>query len=224
VPPAVRKPRVILTDDHTLVAEGFAKLLEADFDVVGCFSEGRTLLDQAATLEPDVVIMDLAMPLLNGIDAGHQLKKLLPSVKIIVLTVCEDAEVAASLMREWASGFLLKKSASVELLKAIREVLQGKSYVTTYLTQSLIESFIRNPLPVEKKPLTERQREVLQLLAEGGTLKEIANVLKLATRTVAYHKYRIMEEYGLKTNSDLVLLAIEQRIIAGPSNLDLKPR
>jgi DNA-binding NarL/FixJ family response regulator len=224
VQPATGKPRVILTDDHALVAEGFAKLLEDEFEVVGCFSDGRTLLDQAVTLEPDVVILDLAMPLLNGIDAGYQLKKLRPSVKIIVLTVCEDAEVAASLMRQWASGFLLKKSASAELLKAIREVLHGRSYVTTYLTQSLIENFIRNPLPAEKKPLTERQREVLQLLAEGGTLKEIANVLKLATRTVAYHKYRIMEEYGLKTNSDLVLLALEQRIIAGPSSLASKPR
>ena len=218
------KPRVILTDDHTLVAEAFAKLLEPDFNVVGCFSDGRTLLEHAERLKPDVVILDLAMPQLNGIDAGDRLKKLLPSVKIIVLTVCEDAEVAASLVRQWASGFLLKKSASAELLKAIHEVLRGKSYVTTQLRQSLVENFIRNPGPAEKKTLTERQREVLQLLAEGGTLKEVASALNLAIRTVAYHKYRIMEEQGLKTNSDLVLLALEQRIIAGPPRLTEKSR
>jgi DNA-binding NarL/FixJ family response regulator len=213
------KPRIVLTDDHTLVAEGFAKLLQPEFQVVGYFADGRSLLENVVELRPDVVILDLGMPLLNGIDAGQRLKELLPSVRIIVVTVCEDAEVASSILRHWASGFLLKKSASAELIKAIREVLQGKSYVTTCLTQRLIEKFIRNPAPTQARHLTSRQREVLQLIAEGGTLKEIAGELNLAPRTVAYHKYRIMQEFGLKTNSDLILLAIQEHVISGPEKL-----
>jgi len=220
--PVGGKPRIILTDDHTLISEGVARLLEPEFEIVGRFSDGRTLLEHAEQLEPDVVIMDLAMPYLNGIDAGQRLKALLPNTKIVVLTVCEDAEVAATVMRQWASGYLLKKSASAELLTTVREVLHGRSYVTTHLTQDLIQNFIRNPVPAEKKQLTARQREVLQLLAEGGTLKEVAKVLGLATRTVAYHKYRLMEEHGLRTNSDLVLLALAEKVISAPSNLSSK--
>jgi DNA-binding NarL/FixJ family response regulator len=215
------KPRIVIADDHTLVAEGVARLLQPEFEIAGHFSDGRALLENAPRLKPDVVILDLAMPQLNGIDAGQRLKELLPHVKIIVLTVSEDVEIASAVLSRWASGFLLKKSASAELMKAIRDVLQGKSYVTKHLEQRLLDKFIQNPSPAKGKSLTARQREVLQLLAEGGTLKGIADELKLTPRTVAYHKYRIMQEFGLKTNSDLVLLALKERVISGPEKLSM---
>jgi DNA-binding NarL/FixJ family response regulator len=210
------KPRIILTDDHTLVAAAFAKLLQPEFKIAGSLPNGRSLLEHAPKLKPDVVILDLEMPLLNGIDAGERLKELLPDVKIVVLTVCEDPEVASNVLRRWASAFVLKKSASAELIKAIREVLLGRSYVASCLTQRLIGKFIQDPATTPTKSLTPRQREVLQLLAEGGTLKGVASELNLAPRTVAYHKYRMMREFGLKTNSDLILFAIKERVISGP--------
>lgn len=217
------KPRIVLADDHTLVAEGIAKLLLPEFDVVGKFSDGRTLLEYAPKLKPDVVLLDLQMPLLNGIDAGQRLKEHVPNAKIIVLTVCEDTEVAASVLHRWASGYLLKKSITGELIEAIRAVLSGKSFVTTHLAQKLLDRFIHAPsATVSPRNLTDRQREVLQLLVEGKTLKEIANILELAPRTVAYHKYRIMQDFGLKSNSDLVLLALREHIISPSERLSFR--
>ena len=211
----MRKARVLLADDHTLVVEAFTKLLEPEFEVVGTVADGRALLALAPRLNPDVVVIDLGMPLLNGMDAGHELKHLLPQAKLIVLTMSEDYDLAAEALRHWASAYLLKKSAGSELLKAIREVLKGKTYVTPKVAQRLLEEFVRNPRP-ERRALTPRQREVLQLLAEGRTMKEVAAILNVATRTVAFHKYRIMEEYGLKTNSDLVRFAIREHIVNQP--------
>src|SRR3974390_1265182 len=202
--------RVLLADDHTLVVDAFKKLLEPEFEVVGTVSNGRALLRTAYELKPDVVVVDLGMPLLNGADAGQELKKLLPQTKLLVVTMNEDYELAADALRHWASGFLLKKSAGSELTKAIREILKGKSYVTPRVAQRLLEEFIRDPRPDRTKHLTPRQREVLQLLAEGRNMKEIAAILNVATRTVAFHKYRIMEEFGLKTNSELLRLAIKE--------------
>ena len=210
----MRKPRVLLADDHTLVVEAFIKLLEPEFEVVGTVADGRALLASAPQLNPDVVVLDLGMPLLNGMDAGHELKRLLPQAKLIVLTMSEDYDLAAEALRHWASAYLLKKSASSELVRAIREVLKGKTFVTPRVAQRLLEEFVRDPRPDRGKALTPRQREVLQLLAEGRTMKEVAAILNVATRTVAFHKYRIMEEYGLKTNSDLVRFAIRERIVA----------
>ena len=210
----MRKPRVLLADDHTLVVEAFIKLLEPEFEVVGTVADGRALLASASQLNPDVIVLDLGMPLLNGMDAGHELKRLLPQAKLIVLTMSEDYDLAAEALRHWASAYLLKKSASSELVRAIREVLKGKTFVTPRVAQRLLEEFVRDPRPDRGKALTPRQREVLQLLAEGRTMKEVAAILNVATRTVAFHKYRIMEEYGLKTNSDLVRFAIRERIVA----------
>jgi DNA-binding NarL/FixJ family response regulator len=210
------KPRVLLADDHMLVVEAFKKLLESDFEIVGTVADGRTLLSAAQKIKPDVVVLDLGMPLLNGMDAGEQLKKLLPATKIIVLTMSEDFDLAAHALRSWASAYLLKKSAGSELVQAIREVLKGRSYVTPKVAQRLLEEFVRDPRPDRTKNLTPRQREVLQLLAEGRTMKEVAAVLNVATRTVAFHKYRIMEEFGLKTNSDLVRFAIKEHIVTQP--------
>jgi len=202
-----------LADDHTLVAEAFSRLLEPQFDVLGTATDGRTLLEKAAQLKPDVILLDLSMPVLNGFEAGERLKKLLPHAKLIVVTMNEDAEVAAEVLRRWASGFLLKKSASTELVAAIQQVLQGKTFVTSQMTQSLLDKFVRNPDLHRSRTLTSRQREVLQLLAEGRTMKEAAAVLHVTPRTVAFHKYKIMEEFELKTNSDLLRFAIRERII-----------
>jgi DNA-binding NarL/FixJ family response regulator len=210
----MRKARILLADDHTLVLEAFTKLLESRFEIVGTATDGRALLEKAEQLRPDVVLMDLSMPILNGFQAGERLKKLLPQVKTIVLTMTEDADVAADVLRSWASGFLLKKSASGELVRAIEEVLKGKSFVTAHLKQNLLDRFVRDPQG-KAKSLTPRQREVLQLLAEGHTMKEAADILDVTPRTVAFHKYKIMEEFELKTNSDLLRFAMKERIVTG---------
>ena len=207
------KARVLLADDHTLVAEAFKRLLEPEFEVVGTVGDGRALLRVAPELKPDVVLVDLNMPLLNGLDASEQLKQLLPRTKIIVLTMNEDAEIAHETLRTWASGYLLKKSAGSELLKAVREVLNGAKYVTPALEDELAGLISTDSRPEAARALTPRQREVLQLLAEGHTMKEAAAILNVATRTVAFHKYRIMHEFGLENNSDLLRLAIKQRLV-----------
>jgi DNA-binding NarL/FixJ family response regulator len=208
------KPRILLADDHMLIVEAFKKLLEPQFDVVGMVHDGRKLLQVAPVLKPDVVLIDIGMPMLNGFDAGRQLKKMLPSVKLIVLTVSEDYELAVEALREWASGYLLKSSAGSELVKAIVDVLQGKQYVTPRIAKRQEEEFVRDPRPNRVKNLTARQREVLQLLGEGRSMKEAAAELQVATRTIAFHKYRIMEEHGLRTNSDLVRFAIKQHVLS----------
>ena len=208
------RPRILLADDHTLIVEAFKKLLESEFEIVGTVPDGRKLLQVAPALRPDVVLLDLGMPMLNGFDAGRQLKKLLPNVKLIVLTVNEDYDLAVEALGEWASGYLLKSSASSELVKAIWEVLRGKQYVTPQIAKRQLEEFVRDPRPNRIRVLTARQREVLQLLGEGRSMKEAAFELQVATRTIAFHKYRIMEEHGLKTNSDLVIFAIKQNVLS----------
>jgi len=210
------QPRVLLADDHTMVVEAFRKLLELEFEIVGTVGDGRTLVTAAPGLKPDVIVIDISMPLLNGMDAGRELKRLLPRTKLIALTMNEDCEVASEALRSWASGYLLKKSAGSELVKAIREVLKGKSYVTPKVAQQLLDRFVRDPRRDHDKELTPRQRQVLQLLAEGRTMKETADFLHVTPRTIAFHKYRIMEEFGLKTNSDLVKFAIRERVVSPP--------
>ncbi len=207
------KPRVLLADDHVLVAEAFKKLLEPECEVVGIATDGRALLREAPALNADVVLLDLNMPLLNGFDAGEQLKQALPKLKIIVLTMNEDAEIAAETLGKWASGYLLKKSAGSELLKAVQEVLRGEKYVTPAVQKALEALSPRESNGEGPRTLTPRQREVLQLLAEGHTMKEAAAILHVATRTVAFHKYRIMEDFGLSNNSELLRFAIKQRVV-----------
>ena len=209
------RPSVLLADDHTMVLEAFKKLLDPEFDVVGTVSDGRALLSVAPSLKPEVIVLDLGMPELSGMEAGVQLKKLLPRVKLIVLTMNEDPDVANEALRRWASGYLLKNSAGAELIKAIREVLHGRNYITPRVAQRLEDQFVRDPRPINKRALTSRQKEVLQLLAEGRTMRETADVLHVTPRTVAFHKYRIMEDFGLRTTSDLVKFAIRERVISG---------
>ncbi len=206
--------RVLLADDHTLLLGAFEKLLEHEYTVVGAVSDGRALLSAAAELRPDVIVLDIAMPLLNGLDAARQLKKTMPKIKLIFLTMNEDPNVASEAFRAGASGYLLKTSASSELSKAIKEALCGRSYVTPVITQGMVESFIRQPGGDRDAPkLTPRQREVLQLLAEGRSMKEAANILNITSRTVAFHKYRMMEQFNLKNNVDLIQFALRESIV-----------
>ena len=206
--------RVLLADDHTLLLEAFEKLLEPDYTVVGAVSDGRALLSAAVELKPDVIVLDIAMPLLNGLDAARQLKKTMPKIKLIFLTMNEDPNVANEAFRAGASGYLLKTSASSELSKAIKEALCGRSYITPVITQGMVESFIRRPGDDQDTPkLTPRQREVLQLLAEGRSMKEAAKILNITPRTVAFHKYRMMEQLNLMNNADLIQFALRESIV-----------
>jgi DNA-binding NarL/FixJ family response regulator len=208
------RPGILLADDHTLVVEAFKRLLEPEFDIVGTVSDGRTLLAVAPQSKPDVIVLDIGMPQLSGMEAGTELKRILPRTKLIVLTMNEDPDIAREAVAHWASGYLLKKSAGSELITAIREALRGRSYVTPRVALRLQDEFVRDPRPDHKKGLTPRQRQVLQLLAEGRTMKEVAETLHVTPRTVAFHKYRIMEDFGLKTNSDLVKFAIREKVIS----------
>ena len=210
------RARILLADDHTLVVEGFRKILEPEFEIAGVVSDGRALLTVALQQKPDVIVLDIGMPLVSGVDAGRELKRLIPRTKLIVLTMNEDADIAREALRRWASAYLLKKSAGSELINAVREVLKGRTYVTPRLAQQLMDQFVRDPRLGRTKELTPRQREVLHLLAEGRTMKETADLLHLTPRTIAFHKYRIMEEFGLKTNSDLVGFAIRERLVSPP--------
>ena len=209
-------PRIIIADDHTLVAEACKKLLESDYEIVATVGDGRSLVRAAAELRPQLIIVDVSMPLLNGLDAGEQVKELIPSVKLDYLTMNHDADLAAEAFRRGASGFLLKTCAASELAIAVREVLRGKSYLSPMIAKDTVDFLLRQDkaLVEEGQKLTERQREVLQLLAEGKCMKEVAGVLNVTTRTVAFHKYRIMEVLNVKSNAELVQYAIRQHLIA----------
>ena len=209
-------PRIIIADDHTLVAEACRKLLEQDYEVVATVSDGRALVRAVAELRPHLVIVDVAMPILNGVDAGQQAKELIPSVKLIFLTMNHDADLAAEAFRRGASGYLVKTCAASELVVAVREVLRGKSYLSPMIAKDTVDFLLRQDkkLVDEAERLTERQREVLQLLAEGKCMKDVASVLNVTTRTVAFHKYRIMEVLNIKTNAALIQYAIRNHLIA----------
>jgi DNA-binding NarL/FixJ family response regulator len=207
------RPKILLIDDHMLVLDAFKKLLEPEFEVVGTASDSRLALSLAEDLKPDIIVLDIGMPNLNGLQAGPELKRRLPRTKLIVLTMNEDSEIARESLKQWASGYLLKKSAASELVKAIREALRGRTYVTPMTEHQLEEAFIRNPEFDHTRSLTPRQREVLRLLAEGKTMRETADVLHVTPRTIAFHKYKIMEEFGLKNNSDLVKLALREKVL-----------
>jgi DNA-binding NarL/FixJ family response regulator len=209
------RPRVLIADDHTLVAEACVKLLEPEFEVIGTFANGQTLLTAVPELKPDVIVLDVGMPLMNGLEAGKRIKRLFRSVRIVYLTMNTDVGIAAEAFRGGASGYVLKSSAASELASAIREVLKGKQYVSPLVTSDMEGFFLETRVSkMGQETLTNRQREVLQLLAEGRSMKEVAYVLKLTPRTVAFHKYKIMERLRLRTNSDLVQYAIREHIIS----------
>ena len=206
------RPRILMADDHLMLLEAFKALLEPDFDVVGTVTDGRALLEEFSRLHPDVVLLDIAMPLLNGLDAGRQLKAQRRSVKLIYLTMNPDPDLASEALRLGASGYVLKSSAAQELKQAIQEALRGRSYITPLITRDVVGSLIEQRAP--RHELTSRQREVLQLLAEGKSMKEVGAILDLTPRTVAFHKYRMMEQLRLKTSAELVTFAVRQGVVA----------
>jgi DNA-binding NarL/FixJ family response regulator len=207
------RPRVLLADDHTLLLGAFEKLLSGECEIVGQVGDGRALVAAAENLKPDLIVLDISMPLLNGLEAGRQIKQKLRNVKLVFLTMNEDADLAAEAFRAGASAYLLKRSVASELLTAIREVMQGRSYITPLMAEGLVESLQhvddRNP----GEELTPRQREVLQLLAEGKSMKEVAAVLNLTPRTVAFHKYRMMEQLRVKSTAELIQYAVKHHIV-----------
>ena|ERR1700722_8328678 len=210
------RPRVLLADDHRLLREAFSSLLDSECEVVGAVGDGRAVLAEAPRLRPDIVVLDIAMPLLSGLDTARQLRLILPEVKVIFLTMSEDADVAAEAFRVGASGYLLKNSAASELLQAIREVSQGRSYITPLATRGLVDNLLHTSEPTAKQiELSPRQREVLHLLTEGHTMKEIARVLKITPRTVAFHKYSIMELLGVKSSAELIQYALKHDASCG---------
>jgi DNA-binding NarL/FixJ family response regulator len=207
------KPRVLLADDHTFVLEGFRRILEEHYELVGMAGDGHALLAAAKTVQPDIIILDISMPLLNGIDATTQLNKICPQAKIIIVTMHADVEYVRSAFEAGASAYVLKGSAVDELEQAIRAVLGGHSYITPLITKELVDVFLSG-VSEKSKSLTPRQREVLRFLAEGRTAKEIANLLHITSRTVEFHKAQIMEHLHLKTTADLIKYALTHGIVS----------
>ena len=215
------KPRILIADDHLLVAEGIQKLLESDAEVVGILADGRSLVRTVTDTHPDLIIVDISLPLLNGLDAARQIKQLDPKIKILMLTMHADQAFVVEAFRVGVAGYVLKQSLSNELQHAVREVLKGNTYISPSVAQGLVEHMNR-PTQVQDGEaggkgfdhvLSPRQREVLQLVAEGRSTKEIASILNVSTKTVEFHRTRIMKELGLKTRPELTKYAIANGII-----------
>ncbi|HTF66526.1 MAG TPA: response regulator transcription factor [Edaphobacter sp.] len=208
------RPRILIADDHTLIAEAFKRFLATDFDVIATVHDGHNLIQAANTLRPDVILADIAMPFLNGLHAAERIKRVLPEVKLIYVTINEDPSIIAEAFRLGASGYLLKTSVASELVRAIHCVLQGKPYLSPSLATSVTDLLSQlNEFQSSRYKLTDRQIEVLQLLAEGRSMKEAAAVLNLTTRTVAFHKYRIMDSLGLHNDAEVVQYAMREHIV-----------
>ena len=208
----MRRHTVLLADDHAIVTDGLARILtEAHFDVVGAVRDGQQLLDAATRLRPDVIITDLSMPGLSGLDALARLRTEHVQSKVIVLTMHHDADLAADAIRGGASGFLLKESAGDELLTAVRHALDGKVYITPTVTQEIVER-MAGPARAKEPQVTPRQRDILRLIVKGQRMKEIAATLGLSTRTVEGHKYQMMEALGVTSTAELVRYALERRL------------
>jgi DNA-binding NarL/FixJ family response regulator len=211
-------PRVLLADDHTLVLEGFKKLLEPRFDVVGTVGNGRELVEEAPKLDPEIILVDISMPLLNGIEAARQLKKTVPRSKIVFLSMHADPEYVTEAFKAGGCGYLLKRSAGSELIFALEEVLKGRYYVTPLVAKTVVNGVRRDEGGVSSKPplshekLTPRQKEVLQLVAEGKALKEIAAILDVSVKTVEFHKSRIMDALDLRTTAELTKYAVSHGV------------
>lgn len=209
------KPRIVLADDHVLLLEAFCKLLEPKYQVVGTATDGRQALELVEQEHPVAVVMDVSMPKLGGFAAGEMLKRKHPDIKLVYLTVNEDADMVAEAFRLGANGYILKSSAASELFEVLETVLNNGTYVTSELARGMITSFINNPGGKDRhQELTLRQREVLQLLAEGNTMKQVASILDITPRTVAFHKYQMMDELNIKTNSGLIQYAMKHGICA----------
>lgn len=211
----MKRPRVVLADDHTLILEALKNLLESEFEVVGIFGDGRTLIEGAPALNPNVIVLDIGMPGMNGLNAGQRLKQEMPLVKLVYLTMNHDPDMAGEAFRLGASAYLLKNSAATELQNAIREVVRGGFYVTPLMTKGMVGSYVQNfKRRKSTSTLTLRQKEVLQLLAEGRSMKEVAFELNVSPRTVAFHKYTMMEHLKIRSNAELIEYAMRSSIVA----------
>ena len=210
------KAKILLADDHRIVLEGLKNLLETEFDIVGMAEDGHTLVNEALRLKPDVIIADISMPSLNGIDAIRQIHRDGMNPRVIFLTMHNDAMYAKEVLDMGASGFVLKHSASSELIRAVKEALRGNTYISPTISQELLQLYKQDKDGHEGilGTLSLRQREVLQLLAEGKSAKEVAKKLKISSRTVEFHKYSIMQQLKLKTSADLVHFAIKHGIVS----------
>lgn len=204
----MKKPRVLMADDHSIMLAGLRKLLEAEYEVIGMVEDGRALVEAAQQEQPDVIVLDISMPLLNGLDAAQQIAKLAPESKLIFLTMHSNPTYATEAFQAGACGYLLKRSAAEELSQAIQAALKGQHYITPLITKEVLTSTLK---PAAKPPLkravfslTARQREVLQLVAEGRTTKEIATILNISVKTVEFHKFRIMQQLNLHSTAELI--------------------
>lgn len=207
--------KVLVADDHTILAEGLSGLLERDYELVGIVGDGRALVEAANRLQPDIVVTDISMPLLNGLDAMRRLKREGSRARFIFLTMHANPQYATEAFRAGANGYLLKQSAADEFLTAVREVLKGRTYITPLIAEDLLADLTRGPEPESSEPqLTFRQREVLQLVAEGRTAREIADILHISVRTVESHKYDLMHQLGIKTTAELVHHAVKVGLIS----------
>lgn len=210
----MKKARIILADDHTILLDALKNLVEPEFEVVALCSDGRDLIKAAAELNPNVVVLDIGMPTMNGLNAGQRLKQILPTVKLVYLTMNQDPDMASEAFRLGASAYLLKTSAASELIRALREVVRGGTYVTPAMTDGMVGSFIQNfKRRKSSNHLTLRQKEVLQLLAEGRSMKEAAFILNVSPRTVAFHKYTMMDHLNIRSSAELIEYAMRSSVL-----------
>lgn len=208
------RPRILIADDHALIAEAFKKLLLAEFDVVAVVHDGRRLVETARNLMPDIILVDIGMPLLNGLQAAQRIKRLLPKAKLVFVTINQDPQLVGEAFKQGADAYLPKTAAVSELLLAIKKAMNGEQYMSPLLARGLDENHSEPEFAEsESTKLTERQLEVLQLIGEGKSMKEVAAVLNLTPRTVAFHKYRLMQTLQLKNDAEVVQYAVRRRIV-----------
>ena len=211
----MKRPRLILADDHRLMLDALKNLLEPEFEIVGTFENGQTLVEHAAELQPNVIVLDVAMPQMNGLIAGKKLKQEMPLVKLVYLTMNQDPDIAGEAFRLGASAYLLKNSSGSELVRAIAEVVRGRYYITPLMTKDMDGPSVQNFKRMKSKnPLTLRQKEVLQLLAEGRSMKEVGFVLNVSPRTVAFHKYAMMDRLHIRSSAELIEFAMRSSLVA----------
>jgi len=204
----------MLADDHTILLDALKKLIEPEFEVIATCSDGRELIEAAVKLDPNVIVLDIGMPTMNGLNAGQRLKQLLPTVKLVYLTMNQDPDMASEAFRLGASAYLLKTSAGSELIRALREVVRGGTYITPLMTEGMVGSYIQNfKRRKSTNHLTLRQKEVLQLLAEGRSMKEAAFILNVSPRTVAFHKYTMMDHLNIKSSAELIEYAMKSSVV-----------
>jgi DNA-binding NarL/FixJ family response regulator len=208
----MKGPRILLADDHVLLLDALAKLLADEWDVVGRISDGRDVVAAAELLRPELIVLDIAMPPVSGLDVGRRIKQVLPQTKLVFMTMNDDPELAAEAFRAGASGYVLKRSAATELSTAIREVMKGRSYVPPFLTREIMSALLVDPRP-QSRELSPRQQQVLRRLASGDSMKEVAAALSVSPRTVAFHKYQMMTQLQIKSTAELIQYAVKHKVV-----------